>query len=349
MIDPSNNDPFNLGDLAEDIDRRVFALIIGDFEQLVPMDALARLKKAMLQEVGTLMVELLNDLKYLKQRYKITDLLGEEQRLPTVAQLVDQLPQAYGEPLPTGDAETDAKRREEWAVAQLNWVLHSLLAVYGSLVHQLTPDTPITVEVAVSTEAGDKELSIARPQQIDWAADTWHLVKRLTYEYLEQRAEVVRAYGDAAPQVSITIEDERIRVLDDIRRAFWRNRTYAPLLLLQALREGLLHAIQLNAATAPLDLRRLATNQLPFLAERAGVPLPYPAKALSQVARQLEACQAYCAIWRVSLLYPTYRIVEEVVEHLLGLPLDPDVPQRAAQVLAEATAEQNEQSAQAED
>jgi len=341
-------DPFKLHKLAEDIDRRTFRIMAEDFNKAVAPDALTALKDNIRQEVSTLVAEFVNDLMELKQRLGLEELLSPDQRIPTVAELAQQLPLMYSGPSLAKHSGEDQEAWKRWTLTRLNWIIHSWFQVYGSLTQRLDPTSPVSAVAQPVDTGGANPIEVPQPMQIELAASTWQLVRRMTLEYLQAKANLLQAYGQDVPSVNINWVREANQVWRDAEKAFWSNSLSADILLAHALRDALLQALQLTGPAYPVDMRSLDTCQLPFLAQRAGVPLPFTPQLLGDVAFQLESYHSFCAKPDASLLYPLYRIVGEAVRHLLELPDDPTVPERVRQVLAEVIgADDANQQAQA--
>jgi hypothetical protein len=326
-------DPFNLHELVEDIDRRAFKILMDDFPAVVPPEALDKIRGDLLLEVNTLVGEMLNDIFALQQQLGIDDIINPQKRIFTLAEVAEQMSIVYSQPKITGDDEVDREARKRWCVAQVNWVIYSWIQVYGNLVKRLSGTIPMTVQAVIDTGTEDKLVSVPRPLEIDIAMNTWQMVKRLVLEYFQKKADSLRACGENALNISINLQDRNDRLLQNAREAFWHNEFHTAVLLLQAFRDAFLKVLQLRDPDCPIDLRDLPTAQLPSLAQQAGVSLPFDFAFLTRIAMQLETCQAACGTMPVSVLYPAYRIVEVIVENLLGLPADPGVKQKVFDIL----------------
>jgi hypothetical protein len=344
---PDQVDTFHLRELADDIDKRASRIMADDFNRVVPAAALAEVKAKIHQEVSTLCVEFANDLMELKARLGTQEILSPDRRIPTVEELAADLPSIYTPPQGEDGSEPSAGARQQWSLALLNWVVHSWLQVYGNLMRRLDPTRPVAPQVEMELDDETRLVEVPLPRELDLMADTWQLAKRLTFEYIHVKAEVLRAFGHDVPGVCVNWEQEPDQAWRDAEKAFWSNNLYTPVLLARALRHAFLQALQLTGPAYPVDLGVLPTCQLPILAERVGLQLPFDAQLLGAIASHLDSCQSYCDTLSVSLLYPTYRIVGKVVRDLLALPKAPNLPEHAAAVLAEAMGAENEPQSEA--
>jgi hypothetical protein len=328
-------DPFHLRELSEDIERRTFQILVNDFPSIVSLDALNKVRLDLLNEINTLIAELMNDVLALQQHLGIEDIINRESRIYSLPELAELLPTLCRiTPEPDGVAASSEDLKQQ-CITQVKWVVHVWMQVFANLAQRLSDKNPMAVQVEVRSGDEDKLVSVPLPMEIDIAVSTWQMVRRLVMEYLQKKADLLRAYGDNLRPIMINYTHDNDLAWNEARSAFWNNTSTAAVVLLQGMRDAFLQALDLRGPEYPVDLRMLPTDQLPFLAQRVGVIQPFDPKVLHTIALNLEWWQAYCTIAPVSLLYTYYRIVGETVEKLQVQPPSQEMRRKVNEILAQ--------------
>jgi hypothetical protein len=232
---------------------------------------------------------------------------------------------------------------------QVRRIVYSMIEIQAELSARLGSKAPLTVTVEDPTSSTAPALRVPQPLAIDLIGDIWQLVHRLTHEYTKAKADVLRAHGHAVPPIRLPFVLDRDQAWIDAEKAFWHNAPYGSILLSQALRSAFLHALGIAAGSCPVDLQSLPTWELPAVATRAGLSLPFKAELLGGIAYYLESCQARCVVASVGVLHPVFLILKATVASLLALPHDPALALRARTVLSEMAPANEEAEAHAED
>jgi len=156
------------------------------------------------------------------------------------------------------------------------------------------------------------------------------MVRLLTLEYLQKKAELLAALGEESIQVDI--RSERDSLINEANHAFWKNQSDAYILLLQALRDALLHSLCVHKEVASLP-GQLSTSNLLVLAHGSGLELPHDVQVLGNIVFDLEQFQSSCKVPEISYLYPAFRILDQTARKLLEMPFNAIAHERAATIL----------------
>ena len=330
----TNLDPFNIAKLTATIDRGMFRIFTRDFPAVVSEDSLKSIKLKLRDEAGTLITEMWNDIRHLNAHSKVGNFLVSEDRIPTLSQMAAQLPVIFTYPDRTGEAEADGKALIQHHIGRVKWTFNIWLQVYGQLLQRIADGSPVAVETTIDFEGVEELVRVPLPSEIEAINCAWQIARRLTFEYLQAKAELLIAAGEDVPRIAID-DDESSRDVVALRRAFWANEPNTSISMLFALRSALLRSTGLKGQDLPIDLRLLPTDQLIVLAHGAGVQFPIALELLGNIAYDLEGIFFSCRPIAVSLLYPFYRILDTTIAHLNELPPNEEVHRQALGIISQ--------------
>jgi len=339
-MEPTNNtlgdmtalDPFSLRDLVQDTNRRIFGIIVHDYEKVVPETALGIVKDKLREAAAALGVEMMNDVQDLQGRLGITDVMNHGRHLPDPKIMAEGIAEIFAPP----PQDPEALRR--WAVRRFQWAFDVWLHLNASLMRRVASETPVAVAMAVGVGANASHVRVPKPQELEAFGTGWGLIERATGEYLQAKGDLLRAYGTSAPHINIIFDRGKNRAMKDAMDALWSDQEFTPHLVLRALRHTLLEALQLNhGSTAHMDIRLLLTSGIVGIAKMSGLTIPFDLELLGNLAAELERYESRCVTPPICFLFPCARILMSATESIATSPINAAVAARAADTLLRST------------
>ena len=340
MTMPGSLDPYHLLELAEEIDRRCYRLATEDFPALIDAGKLDALKASFRDETITLMTEMRQDIDALGAQIG-SPVLPPDYTTLTLDQIARELPRVYADPTAPETAAEDAKARQTRLILRVRWTIDSWLQKYMALMWRLpaAAQTPCRVGAVLPPEPDAEPCQ--RPFEMQQVSALWGMIRELTAEYLEVKADLLREGDPAIPYVNPERSIDARHFFVEATTAFWEHRPGTDVMLLQALRYAIVDALALHGTELPVDLRLVHTSELLKLTQAAGLTLPFPLDRLCDITVHLESAAGRCDAPRISYLAPVFQLLSEVIHALLAANATPDVRERAMQILKNSAEKQH--------